>query len=119
MSHVVSIQTRIHDPATVNAACQRLNLPIPAHGTIRLYSGEATGLLLRLPDWMYPVAIDTLTGLVRYDNFEGRWGDQGHLDQFLQTYAVERAKLEARRKGFVASEQALQDGSIKVTIQEA
>jgi NAD(P)-dependent dehydrogenase (short-subunit alcohol dehydrogenase family) len=43
MSHVVTIQTKVHDPAAVAAACQRLNLAAPVQGTARLYSGEASG----------------------------------------------------------------------------
>src|SRR5437763_1598727 len=43
---------------------------------------------------------------------------QAHLDRFLQMYAVEKAKLEARKKGFTVNEQALQDGSIKLQIIE-
>jgi hypothetical protein len=46
------------------------------------------------------------------------WGDQAHLDKFLQMYAVERAKLEARKKGYAVNEQALNDGSIKLQIIE-
>jgi hypothetical protein len=54
MSHVVTIQTKVHDPVAVAAACQRLNLPAPVQGTVHLYSGEATGLIVRLPGWQYP-----------------------------------------------------------------
>ena len=118
MSHVVSIQTKVHDQAAVAAACQRLNLPAPVQGTAALYSGEATGLIVHLPGWEYPTVIDTLTGTINYDNFNGAWGDQSHLDQFLQLYAVEKAKLEARKKGYQVNEQSLQDGSIKVQIIE-
>ena len=46
------------------------------------------------------------------------WGDQKHLDHFLQAYAVARATLEARKKGFVVSESVLGDGSIKLQIHE-
>ena len=46
MSHVVTIQTKVHDLAAVVAACQRLNLAAPVQGTGRLYSGEATGLIV-------------------------------------------------------------------------
>src|SRR5437870_4331059 len=99
MSHIVTIQTKVHDAAAVAAACQRLNLPAPVQGTASLYSGEATGLLVRLPGWQYPAVIDTLTGAVRYDNYSGRWGDSQHLDRFLQIYAVEKTKQEARKKG--------------------
>ena len=118
MSHVVTIQTKLHDPAAVAAACRRLNLAAPAEGTAKLFSGEATGLLVQLPGWQYPAVIDVLTGTVRYDNYEGRWGDQRHLNRFLQAYAVEKARLEARRKGHTITEQQLQDGSIRLQISE-
>jgi len=118
MSHVVTIQTRVHDPAAVAAACQRLGLAAPAHGTAQLYSGEATGLLVQLPGWQYPAVIETTTGTVRYDNFEGHWGEQAHLHRFLQAYAVEKTRLEARKKGYTITEQQLEDGSIKLQIQE-
>jgi hypothetical protein len=118
VSHVVTIQTKIHDPGAVAAACQRLGLRAPAPGTVELFSGQATGLVVQLPGWEYPAVIDTLTGTVRYDNFGGVWGEQAHLDRFLQAYAVEKARLEARKNGYGFSEQALQDGSIRLTIRE-
>jgi hypothetical protein len=118
MSHIVTIETKVHDPASVAAACQRLNLAAPVQGTVQLYSGEATGLIVRLPGWQYPAVVEPLTGTIRYDNFQGYWGDQARLDQFLQMYAVERAKLEARKKGFAVTEQALEDGGIKLQIIE-
>jgi hypothetical protein len=118
MSHIVSIQTKVHDPTAVAAACQRLNLPVPSHGTAKLFSGECTGLIVQFPGWQYPAVIDTQTGTVKFDNFEGHWGDQQHLDRFLQLYAVERAKIEARKKGYSVNEQSLNDGSIKLQIIE-
>ena len=118
MSHIVSIQTKVHDPVAVAAACARMNLAAPVQGTAKLFSGEATGLVVQLPDWQYPAVIDTQTGQVQYDNFEGNWGDQRHLDRLMQTYAVEKARLEARKKGYQVNEQQLQDGSIKLQIIE-
>ena len=119
MSHIVSIKAEIRDAAAVQAACRRLGLSEPEHGTVKLFSGEATGLAVKLPDWQYPVVCNTASGQVRYDNFNGRWGDQQHLDKFMQAYAVERAKLEARRRGHSTTEQTLADGSIKLTVQVA
>jgi hypothetical protein len=118
LSHVVTIQTKVHDPAAVSAACQRLGLPAPTEGTAQLFSGEVTGLLVHFPGWQFPAVIDPLTGTICYDNYAGRWGEQCHLDKFLQIYAVEKVKLEARRKGFSVSEQSLQDGGIKLQIIE-
>jgi hypothetical protein len=118
MSHIVRIQTKVHDPQAVAAACAHLGLPAPVQGTAQLYSGEAAGLLVNLPGWQYPVVIDTLTGVVHFDNFEGTWGDRAHLDRCLQRYALEKAKLEARRQGFTVTEQALPNGYVKVQILE-
>ncbi len=118
MSHIVTIETKCHDPAAVAAACQRLGLSAPVEGTARLFSGEATGLLVQLPGWHYPAVIDTLTGVIRYDNFNEHWGEQQHLDRFLQSYAVEKAKIEARRRGHTINEQQLADGTIRLQIVE-
>ncbi len=118
MSHIVQIQTKLHDPAAVAAACRRLGLAEPVHGTARLYSGEATGLLVQLPGWQYPAVIDPAAGVIRYDNFGGRWGDPQHLDRLVQMYSVEKTKIEAKRRGYSVSEQALPDGSILVQVRE-
>ena len=116
MSHLVQIQTKVHDPQAMAAACQRLGLAAPVQGTAHLYSGEASGFLVQFPGWEYPAVIDTLTGTIRYDDYGGAWGDQRHLSRFLQIYAVERAKLEARKKGYTVNEHSLENGSIKVQI---
>ncbi|OAI48216.1 hypothetical protein AYO44_07590 [Planctomycetaceae bacterium SCGC AG-212-F19] len=118
MSHIVSIKTQLKDEAAITAACQRLNLTAPVHGTAKLYSGQATGLLVQLPGWKYPVVIDTPSGNIEFDNFEEAWGEQKQFDIFLQAYAVEKEKLEARRRGRTITETQLQDGSIKLQIQE-
>ena len=117
MSHIVTIRTEVRDPQAVAAACRRLGLPEPAHGTAKLFSGEATGLLVRLPGWLYAAVVDTATGQVRFDNYGGEWGPREHLDKFLQAYALEKARLEARKRGHNVVEQALPDGSVKLTIQ--
>jgi len=119
MSHIVSIKTEVRDPAAVWAACERLKLPQPVHGTYALYSGSATGLGVQLPGWHYPVVCQADTGQLQFDNFGGDWGEQVQLDRFLQAYAVEKARIEARKHGHSVTEQALADGSIKLTIQVA
>ena len=117
MSHIVTIATEVRDPDAVAAACRRLGLPEPVQGTATLFEGPATGLLVRLPGWLYPVVCDTATGSVRFDNYNQRWGKQEHLDRLLQAYAVEKARLEALKRGHSVVEQSLADGSIKLTIQ--
>ena len=117
MSHIVTIQTLVRDPTALSAACRRLGLPEPLAGTARLFDGSATGLIVHLPGWRYPAVFDTGAGSVRQDTFNGRWGSRTQLDKLLQAYAVEKAKLEARKAGHSVSELPLADGSIKVLIQ--
>jgi len=119
MSHIVTITTQVRDPAAVNLACERLQLPAPQQGTAKLFTEEATGLCVELPEWRYPVVCDTDSGRLHYDNFNGHWGETAHLHRFLQTYAVEKTKLEARKVGRTATEQLLADGSIRLQIAVA
>ena len=98
MSHIVTDPDRgprprgRRAPPAAGSAC-----PSPSTAPPQLFSGEATGLLVRLPDWLYPVVVDTTTGQVHFDNYNGAWGDQEQLDRFLQAYAVEKARIEARK----------------------
>jgi len=119
VSHIVTIKTEVRDSTAIAAACQRLGLPPPVHRTVQLFSDTAEGLVVELPGWNYPVVCDIASGSLKFDNFGGYWGEQQELNRFLQAYACEKAKLEARRQGHMVSEQALADGSIKLTIQVA
>lgn len=117
MSHIVRIQTEVCDPIAVRSACDRLKLPQPVQGVFKLFAAEATGLGVELPGWRYPVVCDTSSGQVHFDNYGGRWGEQSRLDSFLQAYAVQKASIEARRKGHTVVEQPLENGSIKLTVR--
>lgn len=117
MSHIVSIKSEVRDAAAVKAACKRLGLPEPVQGKTKLFSGEVEGLAVQLPDWTYPVVADLASGKLQYDDYQGRWGSNTELSKFLQAYAVEKCRIEARKKGHTCTEQTLADGSIKLTVQ--
>ena len=116
MSHIVTIKTEVRDPAAIATACCRLGLGAPVHGPTKVFTAEATGYAVQLPGWRYPVVCDTDTGTVHFDTYNGAWGDRKRLDEFLQAYAVEKTKLEARKHGHSVTEQPLGDGSIKLTV---
>lgn len=117
MSHIVEIHTQVRDPAAVTGACRRLALAEPTFGSVQLFSGAETGLAVQLPGWRYPIVCDLASGQIKFDNFGGTWGNAARLDQFLQAYATEKAKLEAHKQGHSVYEQQLADGSIRLTIQ--
>ena len=118
MSHIVTIKTEVRDPRRSRAACRRLGLPEPVHGTATALraarppacsSGCPAGST-RSSSTPPPARSATTTTA-------GSWGDPEQLDRFLQAYAVEKATIEARKRGHTVVEQALADGSIKLTIQ--
>ena len=118
MSHLVSIKAQMKDAVALAAACRRLGLAEPVRETVQLFSGQATGLAVRLPNWQYPVVVDIDAAEAHFDDFNGEWGERAALDRLFQAYAVELARLEARRKGYAVQETVLQDGSIKLQILE-
>jgi len=116
LSHIVTIKTEVRDPAAIKAACRHLHHPQPTYGETRLFSGSRTGWRVQLPAWRYPIVCETETGTVHYDNFNRCWGNPERLDEFLQRYAVEKARIEAHKAGHTCTEQQFEDGSIKVTV---
>ncbi len=116
MSHIVEIKTEIRDEQAVRAACVRLQLASPEHKQARLFSTTATGLCVQLAGWRYPVVCELSTGSLKFDNYNGAWGRQEELNRFLQGYAVEKTKIEARKKGHTCSETRLEDGSVRVVV---
>ena len=117
MSHIVVVQVEIRDLDAIKSACCRLKLKEPVHGRAIIFNTEVEGIIVELGnDWLYPVICLLNTGEVKYDNFGGQWGDQKYLDKFVQTYSIEKATLEARRKGYSVIEQPLADGSVKLIV---
>lgn len=116
MSHIVKIESQVRDTEAVRAACRRLGLEQAVQGRHRVFTTEVEGLGVKLPGWTYPLVCQVENGSVAFDTYGGCWGNQAELDKFLQAYATEKAKLEARKKGYSVSEQQLKDGSIKLSI---
>jgi len=118
MSHIVTIQVEVRDLDAIRSACRRLELKEPVFGKTSVFGTEIEGVLVELPDWVYPVVCNPDTGELKYDNYGGKWGDEKLLHRFIQMYGVEKATLEARRKGYGVIEQPLADGSVKLTIND-
>ena len=116
MSHTVSIKAQVKCQTALAATCLRLGLPAPTHGQVLLFDQIATGTGVQLPGWRFPLCI-TSDGSVLHDHFQGLWGEPKALSRFLQAYATEAAKLQARRQGHSVTETQLADGTIQLTVE--
>ncbi len=119
MSHLVTIRTQVRDLEAVRTACRKLGLKEPTQGKTQFFQKEVEGTIVQLPFWQFPVVIDLTTGILHYDNWQGRWGNQEDLHRFTQRYAVEKSILEGRRQGHSVQEQSLPDGSVRLLFQVA
>lgn len=116
MSHIVTVAAEVRDREALAAACRRLRLKEPENRVSRFFDGSLVkGEAVELPGWSYPAVFD-LQGGVRFDNYEGRWGERRHLDGLLQAYAVEKTRIEARRSGHAVREEQLSGGRIRLTL---
>ena len=120
MSHTATIDIDVQDSTVVIKAAERLGYDVKAQGEVRLYDGTvARGIVVQLPEWKYPIVIDTecewtdvledgsevtRKGKVYSDNYNGSWGQQSYMDEFRQIYGVEKAEFEAEQAGYTWNE---------------
>jgi len=98
MSHTMNINLEIHDRVALLAACKRLGLAM-TEGRHKLYQTTEEGVAISLPGWKYPVVVKS-DGTVAYDNYNGSWGKIEELNKLKAYYGLEKAKAEARKRGY-------------------
>jgi len=110
----MNIKIELHDRAALEAACQRLGLTI-SEGKHRLYQTTEEGIGIYLPNWKYPIVVKS-DGTVAYDNYNGNWGREEELNKLRAFYGLEKAKIEARKKGYSIYETTDQQGKLVLKI---
>lgn len=137
MSHTVTVKLEMTDEEAIRDAVERMDgakfikpggrsgrnhvacdTMEEATGHHQTYSGNFSGIGIQLPGWNYPVVINPETGELKYDNYNGHWGDQIQLDEFAQAYAVEKSRTEALLHGLTVTEEDLDGGDIRLTLND-
>jgi hypothetical protein len=115
MSHIVTLNVKINDKETLRQVAEEdLGLSVKLKETVTYFGGvKRTGMTVRLPGWNYPVMVMD-DGELIYDNYNGRWGDQGQLNQLVQNYVIACVYKEAGHVP-VASE-ITEDGTVKLRL---
>ena len=108
---------------TLKAACAALGLPFTAgQQTVQLYSNKVAGdMSVKLPGWFYPVVVNSRTGEVSFDNFDGAWGDMNEFNKLSQEYSLQTAEAEAEEftlQGWTVERQKQDNGDILLVIQQ-
>ena len=120
MSHVATVKTAIRNLPVLVVACKALGLTEIKAGqqTVQLYSEKVEGnFSVKLPGWKYPVVVNTTTGQILFDNFEGRWGEIDELNKLTQEYSLtcaEEQLEEFRLQGWDIQLQKQENGDIQI-----
>lgn len=146
MSHVDKIECDVDDLEAFDAAVKRLGGSVLHGAECRWYGRHAGDYKLpegwtasdlvatlkncphvaRFPNARYDVGLlprkDGVKGFQPvWDFWQGGYGLRAAIGEggakFKQAYAIERAKMAARRKGLRTTETVKSDGTIKLTIQ--
>lgn len=116
MSHISKIQLEVKDLGILAQACRKLKLEfVRGQGSFKWYGNEAPcDHAIKVPGADYEIGVIERDGRYElncdfYDRtLETVIGKQGgHLKQ---AYAVEKTKIEARKKGYSVMERQLKTG---------
>jgi len=120
MSHTTQVQTALRHVPHMVAAAQKMKLE---HKTgkhdVKLFQTTERGVdfSCQLPGWRYPVAVNSETGKVSMDTYNGEWGKMAEFDKFNQNYA-ESVAMEAaeslERDGFILDRAVASNGDIEL-----
>lgn len=117
MSHTVTTKTVcIKNLQTLQKAIEALKasgmeVSLPNGLTpkkVDLFENKVDGVAVKLPNWSYPVVVNTETGNLHYDNYNGQWGKQIELDKLLQEYVRQEAIENYQEMGYYVDEYATQ-----------
>lgn len=117
MSHTATVEVKVKKPHIIKQVIENMGGTYLGVGTHKLYSQSITGVGAKLPDWRYPVIIEE-DGTLKYDNYNGNWGSQETLDTLIQDYTIAAIKEEAVWQNLSIDEIQLEDGSIKLTLND-
>lgn len=145
MSHLVTIATQLRDLAASRAACKRMGWELLEGqktfewygryvGDYRAFEKQLTDLGIKTEDYgkcdhaiKVPGAEYEIGLVQKGDQLVPLWDaykpgglqditNENGMGGFLQAYAIEKAKLEARRKGYSVTERTLPNGTVQLQV---
>lgn len=129
MSHFTTIKTQIRDVAALRAASTELKLELQGNGIAKMqargYASQTRScdysLRLKGP---YDIAVDKQadgTYALTTDWWAGHVANEvgQNFSRLVQLYGVNKAIIEARKRGLAVNRQTQADGSIRLAIATA
>lgn len=104
MSHTVKMEVEVKDREAFCAAVVAAGGTIIGEGLHKLYETSEHGLAVTLPDWQFPIVLAS-DGL-KFDDYNGAWGNRKTLDAIVESYALSAAENAAKAQGWYCERSA-------------
>lgn len=121
MSHIITAELEItkENLPLLEKAVETVGGEWLGKGTSTLYRESVSGYRFTLPDWRYPgvVVFNGNSGSLKYDNYNGLWGKQEHMDSVVQTFVKNVVTAAAKRHGYRETATRMNaEGQMEVTL---
>ncbi|MBI4474387.1 MAG: DUF2997 domain-containing protein [Acidobacteria bacterium] len=111
MSHTAQTKVEYRDKGALGKAILGMGGKVLGEGQYRLFGGPETGFGFTLSGWRYPLVL-TSDGTLKFDDYEGEWGNRADLDRLKIEYAA--AVVESKCAELCWSTQRESNGSITI-----
>ena len=112
MSHSQTIKVLVNNKEALELTAKEMNATSfsAEEGDVKMYDGTYKGMFIHFKGWNYPVVISN--GDLRYDSYNGLWGNESDLKRFRQSYAANVVIVEGAREGMILqSDSGYQEGT--------
>jgi hypothetical protein len=111
--------------AALIAACEAAGLEyIDGKQKVTQFTREITAdFSVKLRGWSYPLAVDTQTGTVTFDNYNGDWGNIEEFQSLNQQYSQQVVEQEAdirqlMQEGWMPVQEVLPNGDVQLRLRK-
>ena len=100
MSHTVTTKVEYKNLEALRSSVLAMGGQVIGEGKHQLYQHkDVEGFGFKLPNWSYPLVL-TKSGELKFDDYNGRWGNPKDLEALKGSYTLEQGKLTATSLGW-------------------
>jgi hypothetical protein len=126
MSHRTTVKTEFRDPVRLALACDHLGITYQrGEFRERFYQRDDFGegdFKMKLKGWEYPVVVNTKTGEVHFDNYNGDWGDIERLNdvdmKYRESIVMDEAQLLILEGYSITTTTNEQTGDVQIILEQ-
>lgn len=117
MSHSQTIKVLVTNKEALEATAREMNAQSFSTEIqdVKMYDGTYRGMFIHFQNWKYPTVISD--GELRYDSYNGSWGNEKDLQAFRQNYAANVVRIAGLVDGkTLVSDTGVRAGSNRIVV---